>query len=841
MADHIEIVREDLTASYRFRQNTHPPRPQFRNRGSHGETLKGELSQAITSISNNRRDMGIQTDNLLVLEILSDAISPGVLDRMLNSFRVWLVEEVSIPNTNNSRLVVQFEDKEAIDVFEQERALWESDDQSDRVLTYAQRRDLFACIEGIRRVSREDRYGQRLKRHLDAEQPLPTGMFTVNLDVWYNGDKSKITEIERQIRTALGTQGSTLLGDLFELPSLLLGRASVNEFTLNALLDMDIIASVDFPMGTISTEQCELYSVEFEPTIEDTLDDNAPLATILDSGVFSGNRLLFPLLVGEEDFDQTENTPSDLNGHGTGVAGIVAYGDFISYTNTANIFRSLVRICNGKVMHNENGATQYVEDKRPEQVIKEAIEYFHEEYHCRIFNLSSGDADHVYNDGRQMPWAELLDKLARELDIVIIVSAGNVTNPNIPEFSSRNELWEKCRDQLFLPEHRLIDPATTALGITVGSITRYSEPDNARAAITRLSVGDKDYMSVFTRIGEGVNGAIKPEFVDYGGNLALGQQTRGTDRWFDKDRLLLEPTLSNTTDKIFKGWCGTSFSAPHVTHIAARVEHALEAQIGEPPSANLIRALMASSAKYTPAMRNWVDSAKDPLFTGSKTPRQEQRLRLVGYGKIDDSVLFSGDHQVTLFAEDSLDLRSLHLYKIPVPTEFISIKGNKRIAVGFAYNPPTRLSRKAYIANSLWFEVFRRIEADALLSCIAKKEAGADEDVENIIEDFRKKCGAAFAPGCTEIQNSTLQQRVWEKGDRGGADLLWSDNEPYIYILVTGKEKFKHPDIGSPQQYALAITFSYDADIDIELRQKLQARAKTKVREQIRERTQVQI
>ena len=110
-----------------------------------------------------------------------------------------------------------------------------------------------------------------------------------------------------------------------------------------------------------------------------------------------------------------------------------------------------------------------------------------------------------------------------------------------------------------------------------------------------------------------------------------------------------------------------------------------------------------------------------------------------------------------------------------------------------------------------------------------------------MIEDFRKKCGAAFAPGCTEIQNSTLQQRVWEKGERGGADLLWPGNESYIYVLVTGKEKFKHPDIGAPQQYALAITFSYDADIDIELRQKLQARAKTKVREQVRERTQVQI
>ena len=119
-----------------------------------------------------------------------------------------------------------------------------------------------------------------------------------------------------------------MLGDLFEIPSLLLGRAQVNEFTLNALLDLDIISLVDLPLGTVSTEQYELYSLDFEPIIHDNLGENAPLAAVLDSGVFSANPLLSNVIVGEEEFDNTENTTSDLHGHGTGVAGIVVYGDF---------------------------------------------------------------------------------------------------------------------------------------------------------------------------------------------------------------------------------------------------------------------------------------------------------------------------------------------------------------------------------------------------------------------------------------------------------------------------------------------------------------------------------
>ena len=73
---------------------------------------------------------------------------------------------------------------------------------------------------------------------------------------------------------------------------------------------------------------------------------------------------------------------------------------------------------------------------------------------------------------------------------------------------------------------------------------------------------------------------------------------------------------------------------------------------------------------------------------------------------------------------------------------------------------------------------------------------------------------------------STLQQRIWTKGSGGGRDLLMdNNNEPYIYILVTGKERFRYLEQDKPQDYALCITFSYDAKENIGLYNKINSRA----------------
>lgn len=831
--NHIEIMREEMVSQYKFQPNRNAPRPPARNRGEHGEKLKEQLASSLSAIVTKRRDIGIQSENLVVLELVSDALSPDLLEHMLRKFNMYLVEETDIPNTNNSKLIIQFEKIEDIELFNRERELWENNDENEAILTYAKRRDIFNCIENIREVMREDRIGIRLKRYFVDPSLLPNTLFIVNIDVWFNGERDTAIEIENQIKQVLGTGESKLMGDLFQTPSLLLGRVLVNEFTLNALLDLDIIATVELPFSNISTESYELYKWDYQPIVQDELEDDAPLAAVLDSGVFTGNPLLENVVVAEEEFDTTENTTTDLNGHGTGVAGIVVYGDFNTSLQTHN-FKPLVRICNGKIMHNENGNPCFPDDKRPEQIVKEAIEYFYKKFGCRIFNLSVGDIDHLYNGGRQFAWAEMLDQLSKDLDIVIIISAGNVSEPVLNNFSSRDDLMDKCRNQLFQSEHRLIDPSTSALGITVGSIARFDEPSVKPNRAGRISIGKKDHLSAFTRIGKGVNRAIKPDVVDYGGNYAVTQLFRGRSQWIKNDTNLLEPTLNNNNDKIFKGYCGTSFSAPHVTHIAARIERALEKQMGEVPSANLVRALLVNSARCSKEMAEWGESSEDELYLGKNNPKQERKLRLYGFGKADDSLLYSDYNRVTLFAEDNLPLRSFHLYKIPVPKEFLQIKENKTISISLAYNPSTRLSRKEYLTNNLWFEVFRKIDANTLIQYKAKKEADADTDED--LDKFPDANKADFLPGYTEINKGTLQQRIWQKGPKGGKDLLWDVNEPYIYILVTGKERFKYAEKEVPQDYALAITFIFNGQEDIQLYTELKDRIKPKVRQKSKER-----
>lgn len=334
-----------------------------------------------------------------------------------------------------------------------------------------------------------------------------------------------------------------------------------------------------------------------------------------------------------------------------------------------------------------------------------------------------------------------------------------------------------------------------------------------------------------------MNKSVKPELVDYGGNYAVTQLMRGHPRWQFTDQKLLEPTLSNGTDKIFKGWCGTSFSAPHVTHIAARIEKSLQDQLNEKPSANLIRALLINSARCSDEMLSWAEASKDVLYTGKNNPKQERRLRLIGFGKANDNILYSDDNRVTLFAEDSLELRSFHIYKIPVPKEFLEVKSKKSIAISLAYNPLTRLSRKEYLTNHLWFEVFRKIDEKELLIYKAKKVAGTDS--EDDLATMSNSYKAAFYPGYPELCKSTLQQRIWKKNTGGGSDLLWDKGDPYIYVIVTGKEFFKYAEQELPQDYALAITFSYESRDNIELYNKIKQKVRIKDRSRIRTRTQL--
>jgi hypothetical protein len=73
------------------------------------------------------------------------------------------------------------------------------------------------------------------------------------------------------------------------------------------------------------------------------------------------------------------------------------------------------------------------------------------------------------------------------------------------------------------PNFKLINPATSALAITVGSISpanRVQRNQNGEEQI-KIALAEEDQPSPFTRTGPGINDMIKPELVEYGGNLIL--------------------------------------------------------------------------------------------------------------------------------------------------------------------------------------------------------------------------------------------------------------------------------------------------------------------------------
>lgn len=137
---------------------------------------------------------------------------------------------------------------------------------------------------------------------------------------------------------------------------------------------------------------------------------------------------------------------------------------------------------------------------------------------------------------------------------------------------------------------RINDPATSAIAITVGSLAEYD------VIAVRQGIGANDisrplthvnHPSPFTRFGHGISGAIKPEFVEYGGNAVFA----GTG---NSRRIIQEPgtaVMSLSHQPFRQLFCfdvGISLAAPRVARMAAMTWHRVARMLERQPSPNLI-------------------------------------------------------------------------------------------------------------------------------------------------------------------------------------------------------------------------------------------------------------
>ncbi|MGI8502531.1 MAG: S8 family peptidase [Hassallia sp.] len=316
------------------------------------------------------------------------------------------------------------------------------------------------------------------------------------------------------------------------------------------------------------------------------------------------------------------------------------------------LFQPVVWLFSARVTNEEN---KYDPDLLLDKQLEDAINYFISNYsNCKVINISLGDSDLVYRNGqKQFRLAARIDEIAYKLqhkNIVFVISAGNYYY----DCESKELIRKDYPKYLLSDDARIIDPATSAIALTVGSLSmgkgssQYHD-DASRNVVAKV----EGYPSPFTRSGFGIDGMIKPDLVDFGGDLVL-DGNRVIDNEIGASTITLAKNYPDGS--LFKAYCGTSFSAPRIANIAAQL-------FSKYPdaSSNLIRALTANSAELPKEIPDYFQvkskaKAKTKAKTKEKMKLDTQKiLRVYGNGQTSFAqAAYSTENNVVLLVDNEI-------------------------------------------------------------------------------------------------------------------------------------------------------------------------------------------
>ncbi len=742
---HLPLVREQPVNQRRPR-----PAPISTPRPADPRTFGTGLRQNLqTARTRAAEDLGGLDDRQLIKLELATPLDP-------ESFKA-ISREIEIVSQEDRTVVLAFATEVALDAFEA------------KLTTLAEggrptRQELLFALKGFNRWTESDRTGRALE-----QEGWPEGSpFILDVELWPASLGPERDQYWQMFEAWLREQGIEKL-DTVKQEGLILYRVRTGHNQAALLLRHQLVRTVDLPPRyglEVSILQTDIQNLPPIPAPA----HNAPGVVVLDSGLATGHTLLAPA-VGDAQSFLPGRDAEDEHGHGTHVAGIALYGDVEARLRTG-AFTPTLRLFSGRLLdeHNAND-TGFIENH-----VDAAVRYFHREYGCRVFNLSYGDLRKPYLGRHVRGLAVTLDTLTRELGVLFIVPTGNFVGMDTMPADWRAEYPH----YLLHPEAALLDPAPALNALTVGSLARWDATFNAQRYVgdpSEQPIARRDQPSPFTRSGPSVGNAIKPEIVAYGGNWAVN--VRAANQWHARQGL---GELSSCKDfaagRLLAEQGGTSFAAPQVAHLAALI-------LVEHPQAdpNLLRALLVAHAR-------WPDACEALLSD------KVQRLRLCGYGRVEESALVrSSEWDVTLVSTEALPDRCHHFYEVPLPAEFFAGRSRVReITVALAHSPVVRTTRIGYKSCEL---EFRLVWADDLAHVTRTFNAATSkEDYQRIPEASGARIGTRNrGAGTVQADTWTLkritsqrrEQRLFvvvTRIDEAWGRELTLTEEPYTLVVV---------------------------------------------------------
>lgn len=767
---HIRISRDEPVTD-RHRSQSKFPRFKPTNPQGFAAELQTRLTSAQERI--DATDIGGFDDRRLLKIVLR-------VGETLPDFRS--IQGIEIVSQEDKTVVLAFASVAGLQEFEA------------RLTTLAQsgsvtRKEILYAIEDFDHWTPDDRKGAALRTHGYPEHEV----FMLDVELW----PLELTTKRRQMLEAFvqwsQQQGIEVLDRLYH-PSLVMLRIRLTREHAEVILNHRDVRTLDLPPRVGISVEMLVADVNQFPEVPAPPTD-APKVTVLDTGLNRNHPLIGPAVGDAQGFVAPDRNESDNvpNGHGTFVSGLALYGDIEGCIRAGSFVPSL-RLFSGKVF-NDDGQDQH---EFVEKSIEEAVRYFHEHYQCRVFNLSYGDLNKVYDGRHVRGLAYTLDRLTREIGVLFVVPTGNLDIPTNPRAN--------YPDYLLLDDARLLDPAPALNAITVGGVARHTASRDSQSHpnhIEDIPIAGEWHPAPFTRAGLSVGCAIKPDFVEEAGNAAV---RRITGRIQHQGLGLLSLNSGFAAGHAFSENVGTSFAAPIVAHKAAKLA-------GKFPdgSINILRAVLAVHAK-------WPDAIQQLLNPDSDADGQEKVLRLAGYGKVDDSALFDSlDQVVTLYDEEHIEHNKHHFYELPVPDEFWSRgRRTRTVSVALAYSPEVRTTRLDYKRTKLRFSIVAAASLDEATSAFThgRQDGLSERSTNRLISG-------------DERNPATLQMSRWKFRTPLG-------NGKKLFVVVTRQDANWSTATDETESYALAVVLNDEENATVNLYNKisilLQARARERAR-----------
>ncbi|TNC28024.1 S8 family peptidase [Amycolatopsis alkalitolerans] len=446
----------------------------------------------------------------------------------------------------------------------------------------------------------------------------------------------------------------------------------------------------------------EVYEVHFAPRVRlvETLlqgeakaappvgveppPEDAAVVAVYDTGTSAHHPYLRPALLGTGSVVPGEPDAADRHGHGTEMAGIAVYPDYLQGV-AQGVLRPQNRLVGMRLIPTPGGGPADDEPEfwaeRTEAAVTEAEDLADE---ARVVHSLSVGADN--DSGLRTAWSIGVDQLAWNSGRgrLMVVAAGN-----LPDNMLATEREDDPVANLGQP---ICQPAQAWNALTVGGFTALGGAAANGKGPYPEALAPVGGLSPYASTDVGVAGRpIKPDIVKEAGNTAPGGGLPNAGG----EHL----SLWTTSHRHTRGELSTQTWATSPAAASAAADLAVLARKHPDLGPAALRALYVHSAQWTPVMWKQFTDRKD-------------RLRAVGYSVPDLRAASGADSNRPVFVYEghlAPGGRQAQMLRIPLPDHIISDHADSpvRLAITLAYfiEPTEAMAGRQYAGGRLRWEM----------------------------------------------------------------------------------------------------------------------------------------